>query len=153
LFNGVETRHLILVPALRSCRAARERQLPTEAQLMQWYHSLTVTGYDVCRSALKWDGRAKGTGIQATNDFRRLGYGGLCPPHRHGPHRYHFRLLAPSIDHLPFGNDPSCGGSNEKRASISSPRRFSPECMSDDGLRSCELWQIEEGLRVNAAIG
>lgn len=45
---------------------------------------------------------------QAINDFRRPGYGGPCPPHRHGPHRYHFRLLALSIDHLPFGNAPSC---------------------------------------------
>jgi len=46
---------------------------------------------------------------QATNDFHRLGYGGPCPPHRHGPHRYHFRLLALSIDHLPIRKNPSCG--------------------------------------------
>ncbi|TGQ53427.1 YbhB/YbcL family Raf kinase inhibitor-like protein [Mesorhizobium sp. M1C.F.Ca.ET.193.01.1.1] len=45
---------------------------------------------------------------QATNDFRRPGYGGPCPPHRHGRHRYHFRLLALSIDRLPLGDNPSC---------------------------------------------
>ena len=30
---------------------------------------------------------------QGTNDFRRLGYGGPCPP-RGAPHRYYFRLYA-----------------------------------------------------------
>lgn len=37
---------------------------------------------------------------QAVNDFREVGYGGPCPPHRHGPHHYHFRLLALSVDHI-----------------------------------------------------
>jgi|SRR5690242_4932254 len=45
---------------------------------------------------------------QAVNDFQRRGYGGPCPPRRHGPHHYHFRLLALSIDRLPIGNAPSC---------------------------------------------
>ena len=45
---------------------------------------------------------------QAVNDFQRIGYGGPCPPRRHGPHHYHFRLLALSIDHLPVRKDPSC---------------------------------------------
>ena len=45
---------------------------------------------------------------QATNDFGRIGYGGPCPPHRHGPHHYRFRLLALSIDHLPMRKNPSC---------------------------------------------
>ena len=31
---------------------------------------------------------------QAVNDFRKVGYGGPCPPRGHGPHHYHFRLLA-----------------------------------------------------------
>ncbi len=31
---------------------------------------------------------------QATNDFRRVGYGGPCPPRGHGSHRYFFRLYA-----------------------------------------------------------
>jgi len=30
---------------------------------------------------------------QGTNDFRRTGYGGPCPP-RGAPHRYSFRLYA-----------------------------------------------------------
>lgn len=29
-----------------------------------------------------------------TNDFGKIGYGGPCPPHGHGPHHYHFRLYA-----------------------------------------------------------
>jgi Raf kinase inhibitor-like YbhB/YbcL family protein len=45
---------------------------------------------------------------QAVNDFQRPGYGGPCPPRRHGPHHYHFRLLALSIDHLAMHKDPSC---------------------------------------------
>jgi Raf kinase inhibitor-like YbhB/YbcL family protein len=45
---------------------------------------------------------------QGLNDFRRLGYGGPCPPHRHGPHHYHFRLLALSTDRLATGKTPSC---------------------------------------------
>ncbi len=45
---------------------------------------------------------------QAINDFRRPDYGGPCPPHRHGPHRYHFRLLALSLGHLPIRQSPTC---------------------------------------------
>jgi Raf kinase inhibitor-like YbhB/YbcL family protein len=45
---------------------------------------------------------------QAVNDFRRIGYGGPCPPHGHGAHRYRFRLLALSIDALPLRGGPSC---------------------------------------------
>lgn len=45
---------------------------------------------------------------QAVNDFQRPGYGGPCPPHRHGPHHYHFRLLALSVDRLPLGGRLTC---------------------------------------------
>ena len=45
---------------------------------------------------------------QAINDFRRAGYGGPCPPHGHGPHQYHFRLLALSADHLRAQGNASC---------------------------------------------
>jgi hypothetical protein len=45
---------------------------------------------------------------QAINDFRRPGYGGPCPPHGHGPHRYHFRLLALSVDRLPLRKGAAC---------------------------------------------
>lgn len=45
---------------------------------------------------------------QAMNDFQRLEYGGPCPPRRHGPHHYHFRLLALSVDRLAAAKSPSC---------------------------------------------
>jgi hypothetical protein len=45
---------------------------------------------------------------QATNDFQRIGYGGPCPPRQHGLHRYHFRLLALSIEQLSVRDEPSC---------------------------------------------
>ena len=32
--------------------------------------------------------------IQGTNDFKKIGYGGPCPPKGHGPHRYFFKLYA-----------------------------------------------------------
>lgn len=35
------------------------------------------------------------------NDFHKSGYGGPCPPHRHGVHHYHFRLLALASGALP----------------------------------------------------
>jgi Raf kinase inhibitor-like YbhB/YbcL family protein len=44
---------------------------------------------------------------QGINDFGRVGYGGPCPPRGHGPHHYHFRLLALSIDRLQFRKRPS----------------------------------------------
>ncbi len=39
-------------------------------------------------------------GVSGTNDFGRPGYGGPCPPKRHGPHRYYFRLYALSAPSL-----------------------------------------------------
>jgi Raf kinase inhibitor-like YbhB/YbcL family protein len=45
---------------------------------------------------------------QAVNDFRKMGYGGPYPPRGHGPHHYHFRLLALSTDHLPAQANASC---------------------------------------------
>jgi len=44
--------------------------------------------------------------MQALNDFGRSGYGGPCPPRSHGPHHYHFRLLALSTDHLRVRKNP-----------------------------------------------
>lgn len=35
----------------------------------------------------------EGIGVQGTNDFRKTGYGGPCPP-RGKPHRYFFKLYA-----------------------------------------------------------
>ena len=45
---------------------------------------------------------------QAVNDFRKVGYGGPCPPHGHGPHHYHFRLIASSTDQLQTKANASC---------------------------------------------
>ncbi len=32
--------------------------------------------------------------VEGKNDFRRIGYGGPCPPRGHGPHRYYILVLA-----------------------------------------------------------
>lgn len=58
------------------------------------------------------DGLAQGAAAkpglaQGLNDFRRVGYGGPCPPRGDGPHRYRFRLLALSRDKLPISARPS----------------------------------------------
>jgi Raf kinase inhibitor-like YbhB/YbcL family protein len=34
---------------------------------------------------------------QGINDFRKVGYGGPCPPQGHGVHHYHFKLYALDI--------------------------------------------------------
>ena len=56
---------------------------------------------------LAYDVPADGPELKATagktlaNDFGRSGYGGPCPPHGHGSHRYHFTVYAldvPSLD-------------------------------------------------------
>jgi len=72
-----------------------------------WHH---WAAYDIPadRTALAEDASRRGDLKQARNDFRRSGYGGPCPPRGHGPHRYHFRLLALAIDHLPLPKDASC---------------------------------------------
>ena len=46
---------------------------------------------------------------QAVNDFEKPGYGGPCPPLRHGIHHYHFRLLALAVDRLAVAGNPTCG--------------------------------------------
>ncbi len=73
-----------------------------------WHH---WAAYDIPagQTGLAEDaGAGGGAAKQAVNDFRRPGYGGPCPPHGHGRHRYHFRLLALAVDHLPLGAKPSC---------------------------------------------
>jgi Raf kinase inhibitor-like YbhB/YbcL family protein len=45
-------------------------------------------------------------GRQALNDFGKSGYGGPCPPQGHGPHHYHFKLLALDVDKLNVGTNP-----------------------------------------------
>ena len=75
-----------------------------------WHH---WAAYDI---AVEQNTLAEGVGRvgpgqsfkQAINDFHRPGYGGPCPPHRHGAHHYRFRLLALSVERLPVGAKPSC---------------------------------------------
>jgi hypothetical protein len=72
-----------------------------------WHH---WAAYDIsadCSSLSESAGQQSNL-KQAVNDFRRSDYGGPCPPRGHGPHRYHFRLLALSIDGLPLRKTPSC---------------------------------------------
>jgi hypothetical protein len=45
-------------------------------------------------------------GSEAANDFGKPGYGGPCPPTGHGPHHYHFKLFALSVDKLGLSADP-----------------------------------------------
>ncbi len=45
---------------------------------------------------------------QGVNDFGYAAYGGPCPPHRHGPHHYRFRLMALSTEKLALGGNASC---------------------------------------------
>jgi Raf kinase inhibitor-like YbhB/YbcL family protein len=41
-----------------------------------------------------------GLARQGVNDFGQAGYGGACPPKDHGPHHYHFKLMALDVGHL-----------------------------------------------------
>jgi Raf kinase inhibitor-like YbhB/YbcL family protein len=74
-----------------------------------WHHwaaydipaAVSALAEDAGRRSAKYEFR------QASNDFQKAGYGGPCPPRRHGPHHYHFRLLALSLAHLP-GTLSSC---------------------------------------------
>jgi Raf kinase inhibitor-like YbhB/YbcL family protein len=80
-----------------------------DAPAGKWHH-WAVYDIDADQTGLA-EGASRDGGAarfkQAINDFHPLGYGGPCPP-GHGPHRYHFRLLALSVDHLSLGAKPSC---------------------------------------------
>ncbi len=75
-----------------------------------WHH---WAAYDIPADRTQLaEGAAKAGGDpgfeQAINDFQKSGYGGPCPPRRHGIHHYHFRLLALSVDRLTVAADPTC---------------------------------------------
>jgi Raf kinase inhibitor-like YbhB/YbcL family protein len=72
-----------------------------------WHH---WAAYDIPPTTTELaDDAAQNTKMkQAVDDFRKVGYGGPCPPHGHGPHHYHFRLLALSTDHLRAKSNASC---------------------------------------------
>jgi Raf kinase inhibitor-like YbhB/YbcL family protein len=80
-----------------------------DAPVGKWHH-WAVYDIPVERAALPdGAGRPGQAGLmQAINDFGRLGYGGPCPPRSHGPHHYHFRLLALSTDRLMVRRNPTC---------------------------------------------
>ncbi|MEW6641745.1 MAG: YbhB/YbcL family Raf kinase inhibitor-like protein [Pseudomonadota bacterium] len=72
-----------------------------------WHH---WAAYDIPASVTELaENAAQDTKMkQAINDFRKSGYGGPCPPHGHGRHHYHIRLLALSMDHLRISPASSC---------------------------------------------
>jgi Raf kinase inhibitor-like YbhB/YbcL family protein len=72
-----------------------------------WYH---WAAYDIVPTTTELaENAARERGLkQAANDFQEPGYGGPCPPRGHGPHHYHFRLLALSTEHLRAPTNPSC---------------------------------------------
>ncbi|HEV2595288.1 MAG TPA: YbhB/YbcL family Raf kinase inhibitor-like protein [Sphingomicrobium sp.] len=55
--------------------------------------------YDIPSSA-RSIGQGLRLGSEVRNDFGSPGYGGPCPPKGHGPHHYHFKLFALSVDRL-----------------------------------------------------
>lgn len=67
-----------------------------DAPVGTWVHWVV---YDVPASARQLpesvpkDGELQGGGRQGSNDFRKIGYGGPCPPPGK-PHRYFFKLYA-----------------------------------------------------------
>ncbi|WP_413208143.1 YbhB/YbcL family Raf kinase inhibitor-like protein [Rhodospirillum sp. A1_3_36] len=42
---------------------------------------------------------------EGRTDYGSLGYGGACPPEKHGPHHYNFTLHALDVDSLPVETD------------------------------------------------
>jgi Raf kinase inhibitor-like YbhB/YbcL family protein len=60
---------------------------------------------------LAFDIPADGTELKTTagrmleNDFGRAGYGGPCPPHGHGPHRYQITVYALDVPSLELPGD------------------------------------------------
>lgn len=52
-------------------------------------------------------GTGQRLGSEVRNDFGKPGYGGPCPPKGHGPHHYHFKLFALSVDRLELGSGAS----------------------------------------------
>lgn len=81
-----------------------------DAPMGVWYHwaifDLPAATADLPEA---FPGAARvGSIRQATNDFRRVGYGGPCPPRGHGEHRYRFELTALSVLVLPLADRCNC---------------------------------------------
>ena len=59
---------------------------------MHWVVYDLPAGRDSLPEAVPTERRLEGGGVQGRNSFRRVGYGGPCPPS--GTHRYYFLLYA-----------------------------------------------------------
>ncbi|NOX87639.1 MAG: YbhB/YbcL family Raf kinase inhibitor-like protein [Calditrichaeota bacterium] len=66
-----------------------------DAPMGTWVHWVIYNIPDSVRQlpeGVPADEKLKNGAVQGTNDFRRIGYGGPCPPS--GVHRYYFKLYA-----------------------------------------------------------
>ncbi len=74
-----------------------------------WYHWAI---YDIPAAATQLaedcPPQTKDGSHQALNDFGNRGYGGPCPPPRHGAHHYKFTLYALKVDSLKLSGAPRC---------------------------------------------
>lgn len=61
-----------------------------DAPVGTWVHWVV---FDLSPQASGLAEGVSGVGVQGVNSFRKLGYGGPCPP-RGAPHRYYFKLYA-----------------------------------------------------------
>jgi Raf kinase inhibitor-like YbhB/YbcL family protein len=60
------------------------------------------------RQLARGEGNREAAGMsEARDDFGKIGYSGPCPPRGHGPHHYHFRLLALDVARLSVPAHPS----------------------------------------------
>lgn len=72
------------------------------------FHHWAAYDIPARQTAIEEGASTEGDLAQSINDFRMKGYGGPCPPHGDGAHRYVFRLLALSQEHLTLPPRPSC---------------------------------------------
>ena len=81
-----------------------------DAPVGTWYHWAV---FDIppktthLMQAYPTDARVGAT-RQALTDFRRIGYGGPCPPKGHGIHRYQFHVMALDVPSLSLTDSPDC---------------------------------------------
>lgn len=61
--------------------------------------------YDLPAGLTSLPESANDLGKEARNDFGEVGYGGPCPPPKHGDHRYYFRLHALDVESLDVPGD------------------------------------------------
>lgn len=72
-----------------------------------WWHWVAL---DIPASQHALERGASGklkAGREMKNDFGQFGYGGACPPKKHGMHRYQFTVWALPVDKLELPDNPS----------------------------------------------